>query len=139
MRLSEAIRLGAMLSPQTRGAFFKRRGQEVATCALGAAVEATGMEASGGVWQWPVLNTVVPPAELPDRLRGGSHPLRVFEVIIALNDRCGWTRTAIADWIEEFESRHPERPRERTSFPQFGPAEAFYDDSEDDLAVLCVR
>src|SRR5262245_29499142 len=105
MRLSEAIRLGAMWSPQTRGAFFQRRGQEVATCALGAAFVASGMEA----WarQWPILHAVVRPAELPDELQDRPYALRVRDVIIALNDRAGWTRTMISDWVEAFEDRHP--------------------------------
>ena len=85
MRLSEAIRLGAMLSPQIRGAFVRRRGPEAATCALGAAFVATGRDV--GYWsrQWPVLQVVVPPAELPRELRARPHPLHVFEAIIALN------------------------------------------------------
>jgi hypothetical protein len=35
MRLSEAIRLGAMLGPQTRGTLRKQQRQNVATCAWG--------------------------------------------------------------------------------------------------------
>jgi hypothetical protein len=97
------------------------------------------MEAGGSVWQWPILNTVVPTAELPDKLRTGSHPLRVFEAIIALNDRCGWTRTRISDWVEGFENRHPEASREDAPAEPFALAIESLDDPEDDPAVLCVR
>lgn len=45
MRLSEAIRLGAMMRPQTFGALSDERG----TCAMGAAYEAAGLKLSHDV------------------------------------------------------------------------------------------
>lgn len=47
MRLSEAIRLGAMLKPQGFGSYFRHG----ATCAMGAAIEAVG----GANDDWPVM------------------------------------------------------------------------------------
>jgi hypothetical protein len=141
MRLSEAIRLGAMWSPQTQGAFFQQRGQEVATCALGAAFVASGMEASARVQHWPILHVIVRPAELPDELQDRSYPLRVFEVIITLNDCARWTRTRISDWVEAFENRHPEssgegEPFDQRTLGQFELTGKF--DDEDDFAAVCV-
>ena len=137
MRLSEAIRLGAMWSPQTRGAFFQRRGQEVATCALGAAFVASGAEASAWVRHWPILHAVVRPAELPDELEDRPYGRRVMDVIIALNDSAGWTRTMISDWVERFEDRHPESARDAAPVDQ--RTRAHFDEDEDDFAALCVH
>jgi hypothetical protein len=59
-----------------------------------------------------------------------------MDVIIALNDRAGWTRTMIADWVERFEDRHPEgtldgEPDDRRTRD--------FDEDEDDFAALCVH
>jgi hypothetical protein len=43
MRLSEAIRLGAMLAPQAAGALFSKDG----ACTLGAALLAVGVTSEG--------------------------------------------------------------------------------------------
>ena len=143
MRLSEAIRLGAMWSPQTRGAFFHRRGQEVATCALGAAFVASGIEGSAWVRDWPILHAVVRPAELPADLKDRPYPLRVIDVIIGLNDSAGWTRTMISEWVERFEDRHPESSGDGAQVDQHTRAEfklpGDLDEDEDDFAALCVR
>ena len=112
MRLSEAIRLGAMLGSQTCGAFFRKRGDEVATCALGAAIEALGAKDKGlylSFTTWPILNLQVPEKEVPPDLRMAfcRRPLQTLSsTIMELNDRAKWTRTQIADWVEEFERRH---------------------------------
>ena len=143
MRLSEAIRLGAMWSPQTRGAFFQRRGQEVATCALGAAFVASGMEASAWARHWPILHAVVRRAELPDELQDRPYALRVIDVIIALNDSAAWTRTMISEWVEMFEDRHPESSGDGAPVDQRARAQfeltGDFDEDEDDFAALCVR
>src|ERR1041385_9092846 len=55
LRLSEAIRLGAMLRPQGRDAFVDEQHR---TCALGAAIDAIGQLDRGGFydipaeWEW---------------------------------------------------------------------------------------
>ena len=106
MRLSEAIRLGAMLSPQTRGAFFSRRGDAVATCALGAASVATGIGELAGMHlseQWPILDMIVPRDKLPQELRFRHTALSIANAVMALNDSAGWSRNRIADWVEKFE------------------------------------
>ena len=136
MRLSEAIRLGAMWSPQTRGAFFQRQGQEVATCALGAAFVASGAKANAWVRDWPILHAVVRPAELPDDLQDRLYALRVIDVIIALNDSAGWTRTMISDWVERFEERHPKCLEDGAPLDQLAGDS---DEDEDDFAALCVH
>jgi hypothetical protein len=125
MRLSEAIRLGATLGSQTRGAFFRKHGNEVATCALGAAVEAVGAKDKSRLLlslegcpvtngrlshtAWPILHALVTEQEVPRDLRtcrGWWHPNSLSWTIMTLNDVAGWTRTQIADWVEEFENRH---------------------------------
>ena len=112
MRLSEAIRLGAMLGSQTRGAFFRKRGDDMATCALGAAIEALGAKDKGlylSFTTWPILNLPVPEEEVPRDLRIAFcwRPLQTLSsTIMELNDRAKWTRTQIADWVAEFERRH---------------------------------
>jgi len=55
MRLSVAIRLGAMLGAQTRGVFFKKSGGEIATCALGAAADALGETEKGLFLSGPTI------------------------------------------------------------------------------------
>jgi hypothetical protein len=114
MRLSEAIRLGAMISPQARGHFFQQTvsGKEsvIATCALGAASLAAGGSsfpiARPAFHTWPILALTVPAAELPSGIAKGRRPLRLADLIILLNDMQGWTRTEIADWVQQFEERH---------------------------------
>lgn len=110
MRLSEAIRLGAMLRPQGFGRGFDGSG----TCAWGAAFEAAGY---------------IPKNELFDSTwmpRWGQHAFHAIfdvrrqcpqcsrkydtEMVVHLNDEHRWTREQIADWIEilerEQEAKH---------------------------------
>jgi hypothetical protein len=106
MKLSEAIRLGAMLKPQRFGGLYVDSG----TCALGAAMDAIGalpkkqsVICSDAEWE-PAL-----------RLWGGlldrrvAHPVNaspedlVCHVITNLNDSHKWTREQIADWVETIE------------------------------------
>jgi hypothetical protein len=61
--------------------------------------------------------------------------MRVIEAIIALNDRAGWTRTMIADWLEAFEDRHPEIAERLAPDSLHGYSD---EDSEGDLAGVCV-
>ena len=107
MKLSEAIRLGAMLRPQGYGYLFAYG----KTCALGAAAEAIGIyrECAEAICihdpvaadrslraVWPMLESVV----FDERL--GRMPLR--GAIMIRNDSREWTRERIADWVEQFEA-----------------------------------
>jgi hypothetical protein len=115
MRLSEAIRLGAMLGPQVFGSTFSAEG----SCAFGAAVLAaqcptfaTGpfdthrslrdSDAGSGYvaavpneWNW-IMET-----EAPCPVCGTVQP--GYRQIAHLNDDHRWTRDAIADFVAERE------------------------------------
>lgn len=107
MRLSEAIRLGALLRPKAIGYFFK----DGASCAQGAALEATGTlyddnpESSlfyHGMmvtrWRWIRQRARCPVCGLKVPVGG---------VIPHLNNQTGgahdWPREQIADWVETVE------------------------------------
>jgi hypothetical protein len=97
LRLSEAIRLGAMLRPQT----FRTLLTDDGACALGAALLAVGARQDEAVrsavdrWPWACIVS----ADCPQC--GRSHT--VFRVITHLNDRHRWTRERIARWIAGIE------------------------------------
>ncbi len=96
LKLSEAIRIGARLRPQTRGTLYFNG----ATCALGAAYEAAIGPLTGYVHQelgqsyydkllalWPIL--------------GEGRALSLLgERIVLNNDRYEFSREEIADWLE---------------------------------------
>lgn len=110
MRLSEAIRLGAMLKPQGYGRLLDWNGD---TCALGAACEAVGIRISvhqsspnnATFRRWPILRERVE-SPMTDRHRAGRASVSV--TIQSLNDSARWTREQIADWVETLESRSTE-------------------------------
>lgn len=103
MKLSEAIRLGAMLSPQG----CEELRSFGTTCALGAASEAIGIKIREGQQgpgkalreRFPILQqrtyhpTVV-----------GHRRYLVSLIITDLNDEVRWTREQIADWVEMIKS-----------------------------------
>ena len=93
MRVSEAMRLGAMLDEQGFGA-FDRDGK---TCAMWAAMKAVNRQMPIG---WPeILKTVSAcPACIYER------SLDLYSVIVHLNDDHRWTREQIADWMDGIES-----------------------------------
>lgn len=102
MRLSEAIRLGALLKPQGYGIVPFNSGDpsSLATCALGAARQAINDRHSLLTNLWPVCLLVFPcPAP------GCSRPYadNVADTIVHLNNAHRWTREAIADWITTVE------------------------------------
>jgi hypothetical protein len=108
MRLSEAMRLGALLHPQCFGDFHVQGG----SCALGAACDAVGLAtgresfdayaaltfASRLASAFPVLarRDVRCPVT-------GQLVADVGTIIIRLNDLEHWTREQIADWVETLE------------------------------------
>lgn len=102
MKLSEAMRLGSMNKPQAFGALIR----DGATCALGAAYEATGVlvcdddDDKKGVVRFPILDAVsgCPACQF-------VHNEYIGFVITHLNDEHRWTRERIADWIETREQR----------------------------------
>src|ERR1041384_7086595 len=113
MRLSEAIRLGALLKAQGFGRYGVRADGPTAvrTCALGAAADAIGMLdrlmpvddravvslASAFPAEWHLLEESVIGSACP--VCGAVHQT-LAGVIAHVNDRHRWTREAIADWIE---------------------------------------
>lgn len=86
IRLSEAIRIGAKLRGQTRTGHFFHDGK---SCALGAALEATGT---------PYQHFSVGPFSLVnDRF---ALPFGLDLEIAERNDQGHMTREQIADWLE---------------------------------------
>ena len=130
MKLSEAIRLGAMLRPQTR---FHLKDQ-VGTCAMGAALEAVGSGMEGGsfnrLWPWAKTTAV----EIPCNFIPQGYPYTVERVIADLNDLYGWTRERIADWVATVE---PKEDAESTTCKDQPGAEAATEGP--DVAALCIR
>jgi anaerobic selenocysteine-containing dehydrogenase len=106
MKLSEAILLGAMMSPQAFRALFRDDG----ACALGAALLAVGPASEQSVHsvfkRWPWAVTVS--ADCP----GCGHSCPVFGVITHLNDSHRWTREQIAGWVASIEPAEAWAPEE---------------------------
>ena len=104
LRLSEAIRLGAMLKPQVFG--ILRDG--IGTCALGAALEACGIVANHlnnleyVINRWPWTDAKF------HNCPGCGYWGYPSAVITHLNDAHHWTREQIADWVETIEPREVE-------------------------------
>jgi hypothetical protein len=107
MKLSEAMRLGAMLRPQVK---FERH-SSFGSCALGAAEDAIGSSGSYGrlpfellvaEHHWPILLTCQ-----RNPVTGDAWPMNV--IVAQLNNgNYGnhgepWTRERIADWVEGIE------------------------------------
>lgn len=108
MTLADAIRLGSLLKPQSKG-YFERSGR---TCAMGAALDAIGRLPSVSARQpgdcvercyelWPILRHTV---KYP--IKWGREADDLLNVIIDLNDARGWSREAIADFVEEVETAY---------------------------------
>ena len=97
MKLSEAIRLGAMMKPQA----FRALVTDDGACALGAALLAVGAASQpysrAVLDRWPWALTVS--ANCPSC--GCSCP--IFGVITHLNDNHRWTREQIARWVAGIE------------------------------------
>ena len=117
MKLSEAIRLGAMLKPQAFGIMFNNGG----TCALGAAADALGRLDDIDREVVPFMSEIWPPEwNISTQLGGNLAAIilskerircpdctRIYHavgsVVMHLNDFHCWTREAIADWVETTE------------------------------------
>lgn len=103
MKLSEAIRLGAMLKPQG----FDHYEEDGHTCAVGAARDAGGDKAHA---QWIQLEAQLKgrcplcgPVYTEDELFGTYTPV---SVVPHLNDFHRWSREQIADWVQTIEDAH---------------------------------
>lgn len=113
MKLSEAIRLGAMLKPQGFGAL---RLNGTTACANDAAALAIGARSWGdlaydGRWEAAFPLAMIPCTKenicCPDcrELRTGGLDRVVGGVIAHLNDTHRWTRERIADWVATIEAQ----------------------------------
>ena len=125
MKLSEAIRLGAMMKPQAFGDYFRggirKRWQRIlnflglysaqeSSCAWGAALE-------GGFGYLDSEDDVV----YPDEYNWLSESIircpachigqSTFYLIVHLNDDHRWTRERIADWVESIENAQQSESR----------------------------
>lgn len=128
MKLSDAIRLGALLRPQAFGRLFDA--DERATCALGAAYEAIGeldrfleidadptaasMELLEPAFKvltaWGTGQFVTCPGPQQVQMQLGA-------AITTLNDHHKWTREQIADWVETLEAGDHEPVTKAASEP----------------------
>lgn len=103
MRLSEAIRLGAMLRPQAFGQFYA----DGATCAFGAALDAVGRLYPLDSAQCFIAITAQGWDDIqylriacPECGRSAAYTVQ------HLNNLHKWTRERIADWLEGIEQEH---------------------------------
>lgn len=112
MRLSEAIRLGAMMKPQ--GQFYHNAAMD-STCAMGAALDAVGAlwevpmaHAQGDQhvparqrWPWAFEQIGCPVCGTTPKDRGVTS-----STVAHIHNKHGWTREQIADWVETIEAAH---------------------------------
>lgn len=101
MKLSEAIRLGAMLSQQGFNGYMQDGGSR---CALAAASDAAGVPAYESAWGIAYVNYAKLTERFPLLTQTAKHPVSrvehtVQDVIFILNDTDKWTRERIADWV----------------------------------------
>lgn len=112
LRLDDLIRKGSKDTKQIAGAYLRTTinefGSYTSACAIGAAEHAlTGAEV---VYKAKDLNSVlrkmlneteIPFHHTPTEADiGKTATMSLAEVIMALNDRCSYTREEIADWVE---------------------------------------
>lgn len=114
MKLSEAIRLGAMATEKGTGS--ESILSDVMPCALGAARLAAGIKCDEESEafrllqeQWPITQTVVnrptTDIEFHDQVEDRA---TLLSMIWQLNDCSNWTRAQIADWVEAIERHAPQ-------------------------------
>lgn len=115
MKLSEAIRLGSMMTKQEHRSLVHKIGDSyVGACAWGAAGLAIGMTLNEDIgtseiadrWPWVFEATHRPcPAQSCCTYHGQHHAVDLL--IVHLNDTHQWTRERIADWVEGIENEQP--------------------------------
>lgn len=105
MRLSEAIRLGAMSTRQAFGAWIVNvGGTETMTCAIGAVIVAANIERGEGRQLFAAcddLRAIFPELRAPEwacPVCDERH--NPIWAIVHLNDGHHWTREAIADHVD---------------------------------------
>lgn len=97
LKLSEAIRLGSLLSRQCHRALRLRNTNSRFACAIGAAGDAIGKGSIAEICDaFPILNSQA------------THPVLGYtgvlaNIIVDLNDGASWTREKIADYAESVE------------------------------------
>ena len=119
MKLSEAIRLGAMMHPQHFGDMHEfgddGRGNRIiiGSCALGAALDA-GWAEDATMGGDPVIKSLMGWYPCPQchlsyyqshNINAAAFPPFLLCVIVHLNDSHHWTRERIADWVELLENK----------------------------------
>lgn len=119
MKLSEAIRLGAMLRPQAFGVSF----DGVGTCAWGAADEAMGVKVHPQMsrypncgtrrpeWSWTACGMVSCPV-------CGVPYVASSIISLHLNDFHKWTRERIADWVETIEPQETTHDASKSQYSE---------------------
>jgi hypothetical protein len=112
MKLSEAIRLGAMNGPQVFGRLGDLAGG--GTCAQGAAVLAIGLmpDALRGINIQARFIEAFPASVIPAQCPKCKENNVAGNLMAHLNNDHLWTREQIADWVEQIE-----RAQEPTSQP----------------------
>ncbi len=127
MKLSEAIRLGAMMKPQhfdteswfttkkvdRDSGFLKllglRRSVEC-SCVMGAAIEGANLDdemlqgENGWPQKWRLKQKIACPQCGVSNNASAGFDLRLYDVLTHLNDHHRWTREEIADWVESIEN-----------------------------------
>ena len=112
MKLSEALRLGAMALPPSHGPVYARaNGAICGACAVGAALFAVGSEADREQWLkvgasiqremarfWPWTGDFTTPKPVEP-----SYDINVVTAMVVLFENSDWTREQIADWIATIE------------------------------------
>lgn len=111
MKLSEAIRLGAMLKPQGFGIYSKRLGT---ACALDAASLAVS---HGDEWMASRSLDSFHNADVPLCPVCGNYASgKLLGTIVHFNDTHRWTRERIADWVATIEAQQeaqaPQAPQQ---------------------------
>jgi hypothetical protein len=112
LKLSGAIRLGAMLKPQGFGD-RSADADGITSCALGAAYDAAGIMDAHRVWDdlavlFPILERFVGDVKCPVCDDLGEHD----SAIPHLNDDHKWTREQIADWVETIEAQYEQHAKD---------------------------
>jgi len=134
MKLSEAIRLGAMATPKADGVFFDPRHE--ATCAQGAALLAIGQldrkscrnhARMRAAWPWIVTTRAMCPSCGKQGTVGSLIP-HLNNEFGAASGGHGWNRHRIAGWVATLESKDDER-REKMSSVDLQPLELTADSS----------
>jgi hypothetical protein len=113
MKLSEAIREGSRRWPETRRVYIDDNG---CCCALGAAAQMVGLCASdvidpirtdlgqGFARAFPIaLRLAIHPLWIPSKVQ-----IPLWQVINCLHAAGGWSRQAIAEWVETIERQAEE-------------------------------